>query len=161
MRTFRYSILDDKGKISRGMVSLPFEDVAPAVRYLERRGGVVLSVKPVDPASAAFHRLLSSLRPVKRKELAEILNNLSMLLSAGVPVLTAINDIMEDLRNPVLVQTLRFICTDIESGQTFAEAVNRHPQVFSSLIRQMCRIGEETGRLDEMLKRSSEHLLHI
>lgn len=161
MRIYRYSLLDSTGKVSRGVVSLPFDDVSAAIRYLERRGDVALSVNTVNPLVGAILRARSSMTKVKRKELAEVLNNLSMLLAAGVPVLTAMNDVMLDQKNPLLVQTLRFICTDIESGQTFGEALDRHPQVFSTLIRQMCRIGEETGRLDDMLKRSSLHLLHI
>jgi type II secretory pathway component PulF len=161
MRSFRYRILDDKGKVTKGVVELPFEDVPPAVRYLERQGGTVLSIQPVNRIIASLSNISRAFAKVKRTDLAEVLNNLSMLLAAGVPVLTAIQDVLQDLKNPVLEQTLKFICTDIESGQTFSSALSRHPKVFSSLIQNMCRIGEETGRLDEMLKKSADHLKHL
>jgi type II secretory pathway component PulF len=61
----------------------------------------------------------------------------------------------------MLLMTLKFMRTDIEGGQTFGEALSRHPKVFSPLVQYMCRIGEETGMLDEMCKRCADHLDHI
>ncbi|MGE4299417.1 MAG: type II secretion system F family protein [Desulfovibrionaceae bacterium] len=161
MRAFRYKILDKDGKTIRGMVELPFDQTPPAIRYLERQGGTVLNIAPVDPVTNFFLNISKSMAKVGRKDIAEVLNNLSMLLSAGVPVLTAMNDVLSDMKNPVLSQTLKFVITDIEGGQTFSEAIQRHDKVFSPLIQSMCRIGEETGQLDRMLKMSSEHLLHL
>ncbi len=161
MATFQYKILDNDGRISRGQAVLPFDDVAPAIRYLERQGGVVLSIRPLDAVSATLVNFRNSLRKVKRKELAELLNNMSMLLTAGVPVLSAVNELLGDLKNRSLVMVLRFIRTDIENGRTLSQAMERHPNIFSSLILSMCRVGEETGRLDKMLLQSSEHLLHM
>ncbi len=158
---FQYKMLEDTGKISRGRATLPFDDVTPAIRYLERQGGVVLSIRPLDAFSTLVAKISQSLRKVKRKQLAEVLNNLSLLLAAGVPVLTAINDVRHDQRNPMLIQVLRFIRVDIENGQTLSQAMSRHPGVFSPLIISMCRIGEETGRLDSMLRKSAQHLLHF
>jgi type II secretory pathway component PulF len=161
IRSFRYKILDEKGKTVRGTVELPFDEVPPAVRYLERQGGTVLSVQTVPAIFTIFTRLSRAMTKITRKEIAEILNNLSMLLSAGVPVLTSLHDVLEDIKNPALKQTLKFVVTDIESGQTFSEAIQRHEKVFSPLIQNMCRIGEETGQLDNMLKKSGDHLLHL
>ncbi len=161
MSTFQYKILEDNGRISRGRATLPFDDIAPAIRYLERQGGVVLSIKPLDRFSMLFTRVVQHLRTVKRKELAEVLHNISVLLSAGVPVLTAISDVQQEIKNPTLQQVLRFLKVEIENGQTLSQAMSRHPEIFSQLVVSMCRIGEETGRLDQMLLKSSQHLLHI
>ncbi len=159
---FRYRMLGDDGKVVRGMVELPFDDTTPAMRYLERQGGVVLSIAKVNPVTTAVMRFRTNVfYKVKRTDVAEICNNLSMLLTAGVPVLTALRDILTDLKNERLALALKFICTDIESGNTFSEAIKRHPKIFSPLIQSMCRIGEETGQLDIMLKKSAEHLIHL
>jgi type IV pilus assembly protein PilC len=161
MGVFRFKILKDDGKISKGTMELPFDEMTAAIRYLERQGGMVLSVEPLDRVSSFLHKIPQYFGKVKRPELAEVLNNLSMLLKAGVPVWTGIRDISVDIKNPLLARTLKFICTDIESGQTFSQAIARHEKVFSSLVISMCRIGEETGRLDEMLKKSADHLTHL
>lgn len=161
MPIFHYKILEDSGRISHGRTMLPFDDIAPAIRYLERQGCVVLSIHPLNRFSKLLGRLKQYLHTIKRKELAEVLNNMAMRLAAGVPVLTAITDVQRDLRNPTLLQILRFLTVDIENGQTLSQAMGRHPDVFSQPVVSMCRLGEETGRLGQMLRKSSEHLLHI
>jgi type IV pilus assembly protein PilC len=51
--------------------------------------------------------------------------------------------------------------SDIESGQTLAAAMARHPGVFPPLIINLAQIGEETGNLDKMLLNASNHLRHM
>jgi len=162
MPLFRYKILNDNGKVEKGVAELPFPDVTPAIRYLERQGGVVLNIRRLDPISSAITKIATyGAARIKRTDMAEFFNNLAIQLKAGVPVLDAINEILEDTTTPMLKMVLRFIKIDIESGQTFAESLARHPKVFPPLILNLARIGEETGNLDEMLMRASTHLRHI
>lgn len=162
MAIFRFRMLTSSGKVDRGVVELPFTDDAPAIRYLERQGGVVVAIRRLGPLMSWLTKLATQgFSRVKRPDLAEFFNNMSMLMGAGVPVLSSMDEIMSDVKNPMLVMTLKFMRTDIEGGQTFGEALSRHPKVFSQLIQYMCRIGEETGMLDEMCKKSAEHLEHI
>lgn len=162
MAFFRYKILTSKGKKDKGLVELPFKDVSPAIRYLERQGGVILSIDKLSPLTAAITRVATyGFTGVSRMTLAEFLNNLAILLKSGVSVLDALNDILEDTTNQMLKMTLKFMRSDIESGQTFAEAIARHPRIFSPLIVNLARIGEETGNLDTMLQRASAHLVHV
>ncbi len=162
MPMFRFRLLTAEGKIDKGVVELPFEDNAPAIRYLERQGGVVIAISRLNRILTAVTRIATQgLSKVKRAELAEFFNNMAMLLGAGVPVLSSMDEIMQEIKNPMLMMTLKFMRTDIESGQTFGEALSRHPKVYSHLIQYMCRIGEETGMLDQMCKKSAEHLEHI
>ena len=162
MPMFRFRLLTAEGKIDRGVVELPFEDNAPAIRYLERQGGVVIALTRLSRILTVIIRIATQgFAKVKRPELAEFFNNMAMLLGAGVPVLSSMNEIMSEIKNPMLLMTLKFMRTDIESGQTFGEALSRHPKVYSHLIQYMCRIGEETGMLDQMCKKSAEHLEHI
>ena len=162
MPMFRFRLLTAEGKIDKGVVELPFEDNAPAIRYLERQGGVVIAIARMNRILTAITRIATQgLSRVKRPELAEFFNNMAMLLGAGVPVLSSMDEIMQEIKNPMLMMTLKFMRTDIESGQTFGEALSRHPKVFSHLIQYMCRIGEETGMLDQMCKKSAEHMEHI
>jgi type II secretory pathway component PulF len=98
---------------------------------------------------------------INRLELAEFLNNMAMLVGAGVPVLSSLEEIRQDLKNPRLRKSVNFMCTDIENGFTLADAMNSQPHIFSTVVLHMIRIGEETGNLDMMLKKGSEHIRHI
>lgn len=162
MAIFRFRMLTASGKVDRGVVELPFEDDAPAIRYLERQGGVVISITRLGRLMSWLTKLATQgFSKVGRPELAEFFNNMAMLMGAGVPVLSSMDEIMSDIKNPMLLMTLKFMRTDIEGGQTFGESLARHPKVFNQLIQYMCRIGEETGMLDQMCKKSAEHLEHI
>ncbi len=162
MAIFRFRMLTPSGKVDRGVVELPFVDDAPAIRYLERQGGVVISITRLGKVMSWLTKLATQgFAKVGRMELAEFFNNMAMLMGAGVPVLSSMDEIMGDIKNPMLLMTLKFMRTDIEGGQTFGESLTRHPKVFNQLIQYMCRIGEETGMLDEMCKKSAEHLEHV
>lgn len=162
MPIFKFKLLTSAGKVDRGVVELPFTDNSPAIRYLERQGGVVIDIKRFGPLMSWVTKLATQgFSRVKRPDLAEFFNNMAMLLGAGVPVLSAMDEIMQEIKNPMLLMTLKFMRTDIEGGQTFGEALARHPKVFNPLVQYMCRIGEETGMLDQMAKKSAEHLENI
>lgn len=162
MAIFRFRMLTPSGKVDHGVVELPFADDSPAVRYLERQGGVVIAIRRLGPLMSWLTKLATQgFSRVNRTDLAEFFNNMAMLMGAGVPVLSSMDEIMSDVKNPMLVMTLKFMRTDIEGGQTFGEALSRHPKVFSQLVQYMCRIGEETGMLDQMCKKCAEHLEHI
>ncbi|WP_461210032.1 type II secretion system F family protein [Desulfocurvus sp. DL9XJH121] len=162
MPIFRFKLLTADGKVDRGVVELPFADNAPAIRYLERQGGVVIAIQRFGRLMSWITKLATQgFSRVKRPDLAEFFNNMAMLLGAGVPVLSSMDEIMQEIKNPMLLMTLKFMRTDIEGGQTFGEALSRHPKVFGALIQYMCRIGEETGMLDRMCKKSAEHLENI
>lgn len=162
MAFFRFKLLTATGRIDRGVVELPFTDNPPAIRYLERQGGVVIDIHKLGALMSWLTRFVTQgFTRVKRPDLAEFFNNMAMLLGAGVPVLSAMEEIMQEIKNPMLLMTLKFMRTDIESGQTFGEALSRHPKVFNPLVQYMCRIGEETGMLDKMCAKSAKHLEHI
>jgi len=162
MPLYTYKLLDSNGHLEKGIVELPFADPLAAGRYLERRGSVILKVSMLPKIVAFFftffHRRLGR---INRLELAEFLNNMAMLVGAGVPVLSSLEEIREDLKNPRLKKAVNFMCTDIENGLTLADAMDSQPHIFSTVILHMLRIGEETGNLDMMLKKGSEHIRHI
>lgn len=161
MAMFQYRILEDSGRVSKGRTMLPFDDVAPAIRHLERQGGVVLSIAPLNRISLALVRARRSLRRVKRKELAVLLHNLAGLLAQGIPVSDALARLGQRTENPTLLKVLDGLRTDMETGLSLCQAMARQGGVFSPLVLSMCRLGEEKGRLDKMLVHAAEHLLHM
>ncbi len=157
-----YKLLTPAGEIESHRIVLPFDDISAAIRYLEKQGGTVVDIKLHSPLITRIYLLLSEFfSSISRQELAEFFNNLSMMQSAGVPILSALKEIGEDIKNPRLKNIIKLLCTDIEMGQTFSEALARHQKVFSNLILNMMKVGEETGRLDDMEKKASEYLLNI
>ncbi len=162
MHLFRFKLLTESGKIQSGVVDLPLADPMAALRYIEHGGGIALEVIPLPGMLNAFVQTTSiGLGKIARLELSEFYNNLGMLIGAGVTVLDGLEEILADAKNPRLKNAIQCICADIQTGQTFSEALVKHPRLAPFVVQHMVVIGEETGRLDKMLNKSGEHLRHI
>lgn len=86
------------------------------------------------------------------KEKEGFYSELGLLLSTGVDIKTAFEIIEEDIPNKAHRQLLEQIKTDIISGKSIYEAVAAHAKTFSKYEIQSIKIGEETGKLPEVLK---------
>jgi len=80
------------------------------------------------------------------------------LMKAGVPINKAINGLIQSSRNQVLIEAMKDINTNLESGRDLSTSMSKHPSVFPPLYLSLVRVGEETGRLEESFFRISEYL---
>jgi len=103
------------------------------------------------------------------KELCRFAYQLAMLLRAGLPLAQGLSALIEQLqatsppsrfyRNQnTLAQVIEQVRDRVNAGSTFAEALSRHPDVFSNFFINMVAAGEASGALDEILLRLSETL---
>jgi MSHA biogenesis protein MshG len=83
---------------------------------------------------------------------------LHTLLRAGVPILSALAGLQDSSDSPPMRQTLAAVRKSLESGQELSLALAQHPKVFDTFYVSMVRVGEMTGRLDEVFKRLFEHM---
>jgi len=86
------------------------------------------------------------------KEKEAFYSELGLLLSTGVDIKTAFEIIEEDVPDKKHKALLQQIKNDIISGMRIFEAVSKHEKVFSKYEAQSIKIGEETGKLAEVLK---------
>ena len=95
--------------------------------------------------------------PVLRKmEVASISRTLGTLLKSGVPMMQALGIVKEIAGNQVIARAVGEVEVGAREGAGVAEPLAR-TGVFPQLAVQMIAVGEETGRLDEMLLRIAEH----
>ena len=80
------------------------------------------------------------------------------LLKAGVPMLRALGGLQESTINKTFVGILRDIRESLDSGRELSAALRRQPHIFSSFYISMIRVGEMTGRLEEIFLRLFYHL---
>lgn len=86
------------------------------------------------------------------KEKEGFYSELGLLLSTGVDIKTAFEIIEEDIPNKKHKALLEQIKNDIISGKRIYEAISIHEKIFSKYEAQSIKIGEETGKLAEVLK---------
>lgn len=82
--------------------------------------------------------------------IARFARNLSMMLSAGVPMLQALAVVGETANNTVVADAVRDVHDSMRRGRSFAAPLAQHP-VFPPMVAQMAAVGEESGSLASML----------
>ncbi|ODU50045.1 MAG: MSHA biogenesis protein MshG [Thiobacillus sp. SCN 63-374] len=80
------------------------------------------------------------------------------LMRAGVPILRSLSGLLESTTNAAFARVITSLKESLEAGRDLSMAMRQHPAVFSPFYVAMVRVGEATGRLDEIFLRMFEHL---
>ena len=80
------------------------------------------------------------------------------LLRAGVPIMRALVGLQESSTKPAMREVLQDVRQSLDSGRDFSQSLARHPKVFTPFYLSMVRVGEMTGRLEEVFIRLFDHL---
>ncbi len=91
-----------------------------------------------------------------KREVARFARTLGTLLKSGVPLLQALEVVQEVAGNEMVRRALQAVRVGVREGHGIAGPLSRSG-VFPTLALQMVSVGEETGRLDEMLVRVAEY----
>lgn len=84
--------------------------------------------------------------------MAEFSRTLALLASAGVSLVESLGIVKDVVDSVILSQSLVVIAKDVEKGNPLATSLAKHP-AFPMIISQMVAVGEQTGKLDEILNR--------
>lgn len=98
-----------------------------------------------------------SLGKVSNKDILFFTRQFATLFASGVPVVQAFDALIGQIKNKTFKKVLIQMRNDIEKGSSLADAMKRHPRVFSSLFVNMVRAGEEGGMLDKVLQRMADY----
>ncbi len=90
--------------------------------------------------------------PFTSIELLHFTRQLSVMLSAGIPILRCLEILYKSQMNPNFKRTIKKIAEDVGAGKSFSDAIDGK-RGFSSLYVNLCRAGEKNGQIDEILVR--------
>jgi len=80
------------------------------------------------------------------------------LLKAGVPIMRGLAGLQESAISPAFGRIIKDVRESLDAGRELSAAMARHPTVFTPFYLSMVRVGEMTGRLDEVFLRLFDHL---
>jgi type IV pilus assembly protein PilC len=92
---------------------------------------------------------------VQKVSLARWSRTLSALVSAGVPLMQALDITAKTAGNRVVEDVMDSVIESVKQGGTIAEPLKAAP-VFPGMVTQMVAVGEETGALDQMLSKIAD-----
>ena len=90
---------------------------------------------------------------VSLNDLVVFTRQLATMIDAGIAIVQALQALAEQTPNKIMRDTIRDICTRVESGESFSEALTRHPKAFNRLYVAMVSAGEKGGLLAEIMSR--------
>src|SRR5665811_1592537 len=80
------------------------------------------------------------------------------MINSGLPLVQALTILAEQTDNKALAEVTRKVVFDVESGNTVADALSKHPRAFTNLYVNMVAAGEAGGILDTILLRLATFL---
>ncbi len=155
MALFTYTALDAQGNERHGTIDAVNMDVAIAA--LQRRG---LIISGIDPAQgrAVLSANLSFFDRVTNADVVMLSRQITTLFEAQVSALRAFRLLAAEARTAALADVLTGVANDLQSGNSIAAALGKHPQAFSAFYVNMVRAGEESGKLDETFAFLADYL---
>ncbi len=92
------------------------------------------------------------------KDVLSFTNQLAVMMKAGIDIRSAIGGVADQIENRKFRRIVEQIKEDVESGNSFSDALSRHDNVFSPLYINMVRASEMSGNFGEMLGRITDYL---
>ena len=92
---------------------------------------------------------------LKKIAVARFSRNFSNMISAGVPILSALNIVGETSGNWVIENALKQVAESVRQGRSIAAPLAEQP-VFPAMVTQMIAVGEDAGSLETMLNKIAD-----
>ena len=158
MPDYKYNAIDRNGAQTSGKIDAASEEQAR--QKLMARGLMVTTLagdggaaKPLVGGAPAKKAGFSFGAKVTQDDVTVMTRQLATLITAGLPLLRALELIHKQERNPVFKGILANIAESVSQGNNLSEALQAHPKVFDRLFVNMIRAGEAGGVLDKVLDR--------
>ncbi len=147
MPYYRYKAKDKTGTTLSGLIQSISSDLA--VDMLSEQGLVILSLKEEDIKS--WDRSLKFFNRIKIKDLVVFSRQLSVIISATIPLVQGLRIIVNQTENPAFQAIISEVADDVEGGAKLSVSLGRHPHAFSDFFVNIIKSGETSGKLDEVL----------
>ena len=117
----------------------------------------VVEIRRMRPA-LTLEELLPSLYAVKRREVIVFSRQLATLLTSGIAILPALRLLQSESTKKLFAKVLGQVIEDIQQGTSLSSAFAKHSTVFPPVFVRLIEVGEQTGNLDDILRRLADYL---
>ncbi len=159
MPRFNCTVQDANGKYVRS--SITADTMEKAIYALQVKGFIILDIKP-EKTKTSLSSLLGTARIGSKKAKGHVLaffaEQLSTLLSGGVPLIRAISLLGEYSTDKNFGPVLVSIARDIAGGNSMHEALEKFPKVFDHTWTSMVEAGEVGGHLADALQQVAKYV---
>lgn len=154
MPVFKYAGKTRDGSSRKGEMEAVNREAA--LTQLRRQGVVVSSVRA--KAKNIELNIPGLQQTVKDKDIVTFTRQFATMIDAGLPLVQCLEILGSQTDNKTFAKTINKVRVDVEGGSTFAEALKKHPRIFSDLYVNMVAAGEAGGILDTILNRLAGYI---
>jgi type II secretory pathway component PulF len=177
MAQFTYKARKRSGEVVTGMLEVA--DRGAALMQIERLGLFPIAVEMPKGAAAAaaaagekpptqrgawaeflppaMRAYFQRQRKPKLQELATFTNQLANLIKSGMPLTSALNSMTYLETKGIPAEISRQLKQGVMEGRGLSEAMSKQPVIFSELYVNMVKAGEQSGSLEQVLRRMGDH----
>ena len=148
---YKYKAVDASGKIRND--SLEADNLLDLEQRLSGMGMDLINFKEKSTSIFDFKK-----RGIPRKELINFTFQMQQLTKSGVSILDGLGDLRDSVPNGRMREVLSGLSDEIKGGKTFSGALSEFPEIFDTVYIALIKVGEETGRISEVLYDMAETL---
>jgi type IV pilus assembly protein PilC len=143
MPAFSYTARDAQGQLKNATLEATSRE--DAISQLKKQR---LNVIKIDEQAKK-----KKIGKVSMRDIVIFTRQFSTMINSGLPLVQAMGILADQSENPSLREITKQVVFDVESGNTVADALRKHPGAFSDLYVNMVAAGEAGGILDTILMR--------
>ena len=171
MAQFSYRARRKDGQVVQGVLDV--SDRSAALAQVERMGLFPVAVEAARGGAAAVssdggggaaslmpaavREMFFRQRPPKLQELATFMRQLANLIKAGMPLTAALNSMSSIDSKGIPKSVSAQLKQEVMEGRSLSGAMAKQPVIFSDLCVNMIQAGEQSGALENVLRRLSTH----
>jgi MSHA biogenesis protein MshG len=158
---FAYKGRNSRGELMQGV--LEGADSGAVADQLFGTGVTPVEITATSRAVSAVSGELSAWQKFSEKKVTSIdvqlfSRQMYTLIKSGVPMMRGLAGLQESSISPAFGRVIKDLRESLDSGRELSAAMRRHPDCFSNFYLAMIRVGEMTGRLEEVFLRLYDHL---
>src|SRR5258708_3006199 len=154
MPVFEFTARNLKGDLVQDKIDLPSRD--DVIAHLRKNRMVVVKVSEAKGKGGGIADFFKA--GVKTRDVVIFTRQFATMINSGLPLVQALDILAQQTENKVLADITRTVVYDVESGNTLADALRKHPKAFTDLFVNMVAAGEAGGILDTILLRLAQFL---
>lgn len=159
MPHFAYVGRNAQGSRIEGVMESPTGSIL--AEHLTESGITPIRISESAAPADSFGKQLSRLLDRQKAGFLDVLlfsRQMYTLIKAGVPIMRALAGLQESAMNRAFAAVIQDLREALDSGRELSQALARNPAVFGSFYVAMIRVGETTGRLEEVFLQLFHHL---
>ena len=158
MPVYEYTALDRVGKNISGIIDA--DSTVAARQKLRASGKYPVQVKEATSKAKAEPSASFSFPTIFNRvtvdDIHALTRQLATLLNAGIPLVGALDALMEQTTSPPLKRIIAQVKESVNEGNSLTASLSKHPKLFSNIYINMVRAGEASGSLDVVLERLAD-----